>query len=198
LNNDVSILREAIGSIKPSLINIKNDIFIAIDSNQMNHNSDYIINAYNWKQEKVIDCISLFKIDYEIDWSKSTNTLKNNIVENLSSNQLKELDKNRLYEVSRKKIFSKSEKIDSSIIIDLLSKTEDYLNKEGKDIDTKIYNKIIFAIQDLEDLLEVLDNQESVDYDKESKVSVINTLTQILENQIKISDKINSTYLEKK
>ncbi len=164
----------------------------------MNHNSDYIINAYNWKQEKVIDCISLFKIDYEIDWSKSTNTLKNNIVENLSSNQLKELDKNRLYEVSRKKIFSKSEKIDSSIIIDLLSKTEDYLNKEGKDIDTKIYNKIIFAIQDLEDLLEVLDNQESVDYDKESKVSVINTLTQILENQIKISDKINSTYLEKK
>lgn len=198
MNNDVLILREAIGSIKPSLISIKNDVLIVIDSNQMETHSEYVINAFNWKQEKVINCISLFKINYEIDWSKATNTLKENIINNLNSNQLKELDQTRLFEINKKKIFSQNDKIDKNTILELLIKAEEYLNKEGTNINNKIYNKILFALDDVENLLDELDKEDNLNLQDNSKLCIINTLTNILENQIRITDKINSNFLEKK
>lgn len=196
LNYDVMILREAIGNIKPSVINIKNDIFVVIDSNQMETHSNYLINAFNWKLEKTINCVSLFKINCEIDWAKTTNTLKENMMRNINNKSLKELDQARLYEINKKKIFSLNDKVDKEAIVELLSKVSEYLEREGPNIESDIYNKILWALDDVESLLSEISREECLKTMESGRLNLISSLTSILEKQIRITDKINSTYLK--
>ena len=78
-----------------------------------------------------------------------------------------------------------------------LFSTEQFIQESittNKKIDSEVFNKICSAISELEEYISNKNNMDSIS-ESYMRINAIQTLTNLLDEQIKITDKINLTFI---
>lgn len=199
-NQDNSHFKETINILaNKNIIEVKNDIFVTIREFDSSINN-FKIEAYNWKTDILLKTVSFKSIDYKINWSRALTKGKNIIIDEiLKKPNINLEDENKLYyELQENSKYKNKAKFELSKVEGQLKEISEYLIKKNDSIESEVFNKILYTINDLDKYLKDKEEKDTNINRENQQKDTLNYLTDLLEKQINITNKINLKYLEAK
>jgi hypothetical protein len=168
------------------------------------------LKAFNWRSERTIKSLTLTSIPVHFNFTNKSKKINNELMQDIMRNENFDIKKDDDYYVSNvgkkddqnlKKSFNENKKSFEEKIDNILA----ILEEKGESICPNIYNKIINFLYEYEN--EISKNKrlqkglstkvdEDAPYKNNNKEDIlINHLTSLLEDQIKIANTINKKFI---